>query len=166
MYKNKSHHWNFVFDALPALFHGQTDGFMKYLDKDGAKFLKFWWDHVGDRLPEEKRVTPGGLTYEVETIDAKTRLVIITLPSPREDGEAYFVAGIARPERRFAFVRLPTTTMYVLLRDDKVEHANKTSFGELTPRGNFRPRGIGLKADKLDFKRVVKQKIYPTKKKG
>ena len=73
MDKTKSHQWNFAFDAIPILFHSQTDSFMKYLEKDGIKFLQFWWDHVGDKMDEEKRVSSGGLTFETERIDKKTQ---------------------------------------------------------------------------------------------
>lgn len=159
MEKNKSLQYNFGMEALPVLFHSQTTQFMKYLDKDGIKFLQFWWNHVGDRLPEERRVTSAGLAFEVEKIDAKTNLVIITLPTPKEDLDPYFLAFIAKPERRFLWIRLPTTTSFALIRDENSKEQHKTSFGYLTPSGNFRPRGVGLTPTKQDFKRIVKSKI-------
>jgi hypothetical protein len=160
----KSHQWNFVFDVMPALFHSQTDGFVKYIDKDGDKFLKFWWDHIGDRLPAEKRTTGAGLTFEKDDIDAKTQLITITLPSPKEDGDVYFIGLIPRPERRFAVVRFYTSTMFVLLRKDSVDQPNRTSFGEVTPKGNYHERGIGLKPTKQDFKRIIKNRLEKKKK--
>lgn len=165
MQKEKSQNWNFAFEAMPLLFHSQTNGFMKYIDKEGLQFLQFWWNHVGDKLSEEKRVNPHGMSFEVEEIEKNTRLVIITLPSPKEDGDAYFLACVARPEKRFAMVRLPNSRMFVLFRDDHVDQPHHTNFGELTPQANFRPRGVGLNPTKLDFKRIVKQKIS-TQKKG
>ncbi len=159
MEKNKSLQYNFGMEALPVLFHSQTTQFMKYLEKDGIKFLQFWWNHVGDRLPEERRVTSAGLAYEVEKIDAKTNLVIISLPNPKEDQDPYFLAFIARPERRFVWIRLPTTIAFAIIRDDGSKEQHKTSFGYLTPSGNFRPRGVGLNPTKQDFKRIVKSKI-------
>jgi hypothetical protein len=159
MEKNRSHQFNFVFDVMPALFHSQTDGFQKFIDKDGVKFLKFYWDHLGDQLPEEKRTSSAGLTVEIDQLNKKTRLITITLPSPKEDGEVYFVGCIPRPERRFAFVRFYTSTMYVLCRSDKVNHAHRTSFGEVTPRGNYRETGVGLNPTKADFKRIIKNKL-------
>jgi hypothetical protein len=164
MDKNKSQNWNYAFDAMPILFHSQTNNFMKYLDKDGLKFLQFWWNHVGDKLPEEKRISPNGLTFEIDEIDKNTRMVIITLPSPKEDGDVYFLGCIARPEKRFAMVRLPTSRMFVLFRDDHVDQPHRTNFGELTPQARCRPRGIGLNPTKQDFKRIVKQKITAQKK--
>ncbi|MEL7591516.1 MAG: hypothetical protein AAGU17_09540 [Anaerolineaceae bacterium] len=164
MDKNKSHQWNFVFEAMPTLFHSQTDGFMKYLDKDGVKFLKFWWDHMGDKLPDEKRTTPAGLTFEKQEIDAKNKLILITLPSPRENGDAYFIGLIPRPERRFAFVKFYTSTMFVLIRKDDVDQPNHTSFGIVTPRGNYHEYGIGLKPTQQDFKRVIKNRLEKKKR--
>ncbi len=163
MDKNKSHQWNFVFEALPALFHSQTDSFVKYLDKDGVKFLKFWWDHMGDKLPAEKRVTAAGLTFEKDDLNPKTRLITITLPSPREDGDTYFIGLIPRPERRFAVVKLYNSSMFVLIRKDDVNLPNHTSFGEVTPKGNYRERGIGLKPTKQDFKRIIKNRVEKKK---
>jgi len=164
MDNTKSHQWNFVFEAMPSLFHSQTDGFIKYLDKDGAKFLKFWWDHVGDKLPAEKRATAAGLTFEKDELNPKTQLITITLPSPREDGDVYFIGLIPKPERRFAFVRFYTSTMFVLCRKDDVDQPNRTTFGIVTPRGNYHEYGVGLKPTKQDFKRVIKNRLEKKKK--
>lgn len=164
MNKNKSLQFNFGMEAMPVLFHSQTTQFLKYLDKDGVKFLQFWWNHVGDQLAEEKRVSPAGLAFEVEPIDKKTKMVIITLPTPKEDRDPYFLGFIARPERRLLWVRLPTTEGYALIRDDGVDQTHKTSLGYLTPHGIFRPRGVGLNPTKADFKRVIKSKVTDKKK--
>jgi len=163
MEKNKSLQYNYGMEAIPVLFHSQTNQFMKFLEKDGVKFLQFWWNHVGDRLPAEKRVTPAGLTFEVEQIDKKTKLIIITLPTPKEHEEPYFLGLIAKPERRFVWIRIPTTTAFALIKDDNVKEQHKTSFGYLTPSGNFRLRGVGLNPTKQDFKRLVKSKITEKK---
>ncbi len=163
MDKNRSLSWNFTFEAIPLLFHSSTDSFMRYLDKDGREFLVFYWNHVGDRLEAEKRVTPAGLTYSVDQVDKNTRLVIITLPSPKEDGDAYFMALVARPEKRFFFVRLPNTEVYVLHRDDKSEELSKTAFGYLSPRAIYQQKGAGVRPNKVDFKQVVMKKIIKNK---
>jgi hypothetical protein len=159
MNKNKSLQFNFGMEALPILFHGQTNQFMKYLEKDGVKFLNFWWNHVGDQLPEEKRVSSAGLSFDVEVIDSKTKLVVVTLPTPKEDLDPYFLGFIARPERRMLWVRLPTTQGFVLFRDDGVKEQHKTNFGYVTPNGLFRPKGVGLNPTKQDFKKLVKSKM-------
>jgi hypothetical protein len=168
MDKNRSLSWNFAFEAIPILFHSSTDSFMRYLDKDGREFLVFYWNHVGDRLEAEKRVSPAGLTYSVDQVDKNTRLVIITLPSPKEDGDAYFLALVARPEKRFFFVRLPNTEAYVLNREDASEEECKTAFGYLSPRAIYQEKDQGLRPNKVEFKRVVMEMINkkkPEKKK-
>jgi hypothetical protein len=164
MDKNKTLSWNFTFEAIPTLFHSTTDSFMRYLDKDGKDFLTFYWNLVGDRMDEDKRVSPAGLGYSVNQVDNNTRLVIITLPSPKEDRDAFFLALIARPERRFFWVRLPNTESYVLLRDDHSDLENKTAFGFLSPRAIYREMGRGLKPNKTDFKRIVLNKIQKKKR--
>ena len=163
MDKRRSCQFNFGMEALPILFHSQTNQFMKYLEKDGLKFLNFWWNHVGDQLPEEKRVSSAGLTFEIDKIDDKTKLVIITLPVPKEDGDPYFLGFVSKPEKRVLWVRLPTTTGFALIRDNGCKELNKTSFGYITPHGIFRPRGVGLNPTKLDFKRIIKTKINEKK---
>lgn len=163
MDKKRSQQYNFAMDAMPILFHSQTGQFVKLLERDGLKFLNFWWNHVGDQLPEEKRVTPAGLSFEIEKLDSKTKLVIISLPSPKADMDPYFLGFVARPERRILWVKLPTSDGFALLRDDGVKEANKTNFGYLTPYGQFRPRGVGLKPTKQDFIRHIKTRLSDKK---
>lgn len=163
MEKNKSLPYNFAMEAIPVLFHSQTNNFMKYIEKDGMKFLQFWWNHVGDRLPEEKRITFAGVTFSIEQIDKKTKLVIITMPTPRENEEAYFIGLIAKPERRILWVRIPTATAFGLVRDDNCKEQYKTNFGYLTPSGNFRPRVMGLNPTKKDFKKLILKYISQKK---
>lgn len=59
---------------MPILFYNQTSQFLKYLEMDGVKFLQFWWNHIGDKVPVEKQAYPIGQTFNVEQIDDKTRL--------------------------------------------------------------------------------------------
>jgi hypothetical protein len=92
MDKTKSQAYNFTFEAIPILFHSQTNDFMKHLEKDGIKFLRFWWDHVGDKMGESQRIPWRGLEFSVEEVDATTKLVWITLPKPVNDEEAYLGA--------------------------------------------------------------------------
>jgi hypothetical protein len=163
MDKKKSLQYNFGMEAIPILFHSQTNQFMKYLEKDGLKFLNFWWNHVGDQMPEEKRVSSAGMTFDIEQLDKKTKMVIITLPTPKEDLDPYFLGFIARPERRVLWVRFPNSVGYALIRDDGCDQPHKTGFGFLTPRGAFRPRGVGLNPTKIDFKRMMKSKLTQKK---
>jgi hypothetical protein len=158
MDKNKSLQFNFGFEAIPVLFHNQTNDFINYLKKDGVEFLKFWWNHVSDQLDESKRLSPDGIDFEREQ-HGDTNLVFITFPTPKTDGDPIFLACIGRPEKRFAWVRLPNTDVYILSRYDGCSVQNKTAFGEVSPRGIYGEYGIGLTPSLEDFKRYVKTKI-------
>jgi hypothetical protein len=155
MNKNKSLQYNYGFEAIPVLFHSQTTDFKSYIEKDGVDFLKFWWNHLIDQMDEAEPIPFDGVTYEYEQYNKKIDLFYITLPAPREDGDPMFLACIARPERRFAWVRLPSTDVYVLSRYDGSHVSNKTAFGEVSPRGLYRDIGIGLNPTLEDFKRIV-----------
>lgn len=150
---------NFGLDAMPILFHSTPMKFVELLEKDGLKFLNFWWNHVGDRLSEDKRVSSAGMTFEIEELDKKTKLVIIKLPTPKVDQDPYLLGFVAKPERRLLWVRLPNSLGFALIRDDEVREQNRTTFGYLTPNGHFRPLGVGLKPEKLDFKRQIKSRL-------
>ncbi|MDO9121949.1 MAG: hypothetical protein Q7U31_09190 [Anaerolineaceae bacterium] len=163
MEKKRSLAYNYAFEALPILFHGQTDGFIKYIEKDGVEFLKFWWNHVGDQLEKNKRLSPAGLSFDIESFDSKTKIVFITFPTAQEDGDPILVACVARPERRFAWVRLQNTEYFILSRYDGSKADNKTAFGVITPRGIYHENGIGLAPLKQDFKRIVKARLEKKK---
>jgi hypothetical protein len=167
MNKNKSLQYNFGFEAIPILFHHQTSDFKDYLEKDGVEFLKFWWNHVGDQMEEAKFTSSEGISYEYEKHPKNINLFLITLPAPREDGDPIFLACVGRPERRFSWVRLPNTDVYVLSRYDGSSAKYKTAFGEVSPRGIYRDIGIGLNPTLPDFRRIVMTKngIKSTEKK-
>jgi hypothetical protein len=123
---------------------------VKYLDRDGLKFLKFWWDHIGERLPEDKLVPFKGFSYEVVDVNPTTKVILIVMPEPLEVGEVYFLGLISKPEKRFAWVKLPTTRILTLVRrEDGVE------FGDLTPRALFVPQPEEVEATIESFKEAV-----------
>jgi hypothetical protein len=159
MEKNKSHAFNFAFEALPILFHSQTNDFIKHLEKDGIKFLRFWWDHVGDKMGEANRAPWRGLDFTIEKVDEKTKLVWIKMPTPVGDEEAYFTALMAKPEFRFVWVRWPNSLAFALRRWDAVKEPPRTMFGFLTQRALFRPLIEGISPDEESFKRAVYTKI-------
>jgi hypothetical protein len=157
MNPQKTQHFNYAFEAIPFLFHRETDQFFKILERDGKKFLKFWWDHVGARLPDEQLSSFTGFNFKTEKeLPRKTTIVWITLPPPQNPGEAYFLALVGRPEKRIFFVRLPTTEIYVLAKSD-VPDSEETVLGQLTPRARFIPRGAGPKPEMKAFKETVLQ---------
>lgn len=134
MEKNKSQRYNFAYESIPVLFHTQTGEFLKYIERDGAKFLLFWWDQMGDRLPETQRQPFEGFELETRDLKPATHIILLTFPTPALEGEVYFMALISVPEKRFAWVKMPNTRIIALAkREDGVE------LGYLTPRSNFVP---------------------------
>jgi len=137
MDRAKSQAINFAFEVVPMMFHSQTTDFITYLDRDGLKFLEFWWNYIGEQLNEDQRCSFEGMDYRLVDVENKQTMIIISLPSPHDDGEAYFLVLLAKPEKRFAWVRLPNTRVLVLIRKDAPESPEGTELGEITPRGNY-----------------------------
>ena len=94
MIDHHSQHYLFAYKALPTIFYTQGKEFLFYLDRDGKKFLKFWWDHAAEKLEESQLRSPEGLSFEVH--DYKNRkLVLIILPPPDVE-EVYYLAMLSR----------------------------------------------------------------------
>jgi len=161
MDKKKSQHYNFCYDVMPSLFHSQTDDFMKYIDRDGLKFLEFWWNHVGQQLPFEQLVPFSNARYEIVEYQPKSRIIFITLPPPKNEGEMFFLALIRNPEKRFAWVRLPSTRIIGLVKRSKDLFKSGTELGDLTPRAIFVKIGEGPVATLAEFKERVFEMIKP-----
>lgn len=137
MDQKKSQAINYAFEVIPIMFHSQTADFITYLKRDGLKFLEFWWNYIGDQLPEEKRCPFEGMDYKMVDINEKDTMAIITMPEPHDDGEAYYILLLAKPEKRFAWVRLPSTRVLVLIKKEEPDNPNGTELGEVTPRGLY-----------------------------
>jgi hypothetical protein len=161
MDKKKSQAYNFAHEVLPIMFHSQTNDFFQYLEKDGLKFLEFWWNYIGDQLPEEQRRPFTGMTFEFLPEEEKIRKAIITLPHPREEGEIYYMAVVAKPERRFAWVKLPNTRVIVLSKRDAPENPNGTEVGDITPRGIYVRSRKGPEPTLSNMKKTVAISLKP-----
>jgi len=136
MLKDKSQHYNFCHEALPTMFHSQTKGFMQYLERDGLKFLRFWWDHVGERLDNSKVSSFAGMNFEIHDIpEHKSKIVLVRLPTPTENGEFYLMAFVRKPEKRYPMFKLPYTQVLALERVPTEMSASGTMLVEITPRG-------------------------------
>jgi hypothetical protein len=106
---------DFVSQALTDLFHTSPEEFLFLLNRDGTKFLRFYWDQVGKRLPSSQLVTAFGLNYDIRKPRKDTAVALITLPKPKREPEAYFVALVHRPSRVTPIFRISDTTMVVAL---------------------------------------------------
>jgi hypothetical protein len=155
MDQKKSQQYNFIHESIPIMFHSQNSDFMLYLKRDGLKFLRFWWDAIGQRLPYEKLSDFKGMEYEFIEADALTQVVIITLPEPHEEGEGYYLGLISKPEKRFAWLKLPTTRVIALLRKEGEDYPHSTEIGDLTPSGKFVTQGRGPYPDIERFTEIV-----------
>lgn len=160
MDKSRSQHYNFTFESLPIIFHSQTDHFMKYLEKDGIKFLQFWWDQMGIRLDDDQASDIEGMAYEIREVpEKKSTVVIITMPRPKNLGEAYLVGLVKTPKKRFP-VRLSNTRVFALEYVAANESAGGTIFGELTPRARYLRMGEGPQPDPDDFFEKVRAEVW------
>lgn len=156
MDKTKSQQYNFAFEALPTLYHGQTDEFIKYIAKDGLKFIKFWWDHVGEQFDEAKRISSEGLRLKVIDVGKKNHLIHVTLPVPVDPKDPYLVCMSGSAERRFFLVRLPTTRYFALELGENFSK-KETSYYEVTPRLRKIPMGEGSEASADEFIKLIRK---------
>ena len=161
MDKKRSQHFNFAFESLPVIFHSQTDDFFKYIERDGTQFLEFWWDHMGMRLDDDKLVDFEGTSYEVrEWEDRKSTVIFVALPKPNNLFEAYYMALVKTPKKRWP-VRIPNTRVYVLEYVPEQISKSGTAIGEITPRGRFiRASEDGPVVEKEAFLGQVKKAIW------
>jgi hypothetical protein len=155
MDRKRSQQFNYCYEALPIMFHSQTKDFLKYLEKDGLAFLEFWWNHVGERLPFDKLTPFTGMAFESFPMSETTKITILTLPKPKEEGEMYYMGLISNPEKRFAWVRLPSTRVVGLVKKSKETYESGTELGDVTPRAIYVSIGEGPEPTKEAFKQAI-----------
>lgn len=91
---------DYATQALPDLFHTSPEEFLYLLARDGTKFLRFYWNEVGKKLKLQQLIPPFGLNFDIRKPHSGLSVALITLPKPRIEGEAYYVALTYRPSRR------------------------------------------------------------------
>jgi hypothetical protein len=106
----RSHQRIFYESALPSIFHATPEDFLFYLDKDGNKFLQFYWEQVGKSLGISDRADGYGLNYIVRKPENAVTVAIVLLPTPQVTEEAYFEAFIYRPRRVTPILRITDMT--------------------------------------------------------
>ncbi len=122
MNQKKTQHYNYTHETIPIMWHQQYQDFLKYLDKDGVKFLRFWWKHLVDNLGVKIPSDPEGLGFQVKEYTDKDgkplNFVLLTLPKPTMVGEVFYMALIRNPKKNTFFdmflTRLPTTRVFAL----------------------------------------------------
>jgi hypothetical protein len=127
----KTQQLEFVSLVLPDLFHSLPDQFLFYLNRDGNKFLNFYWNEAAKKVEKSHQKAAFGLNYELHTPRPQVKVALIRLPAPLEAGEAHFVALCYRPTRVTPFLGIGDQTKLLVL-----EHSTEaaTLLVELTRR--------------------------------
>lgn len=159
MIKNPSQHYLFAYKAIPTLFFTQGPEFFYYLDRDGKKFVNFWWDHEAEKLDDAQLRSSDGLSYEIH--DFKNRkLALIILPPPQAEPEAYFLAMLSRPSKNHFLPWKNLARMIVLQR--RVISTGSEDRGflvDITPRLRQVDIGATCPPDFKDFHKKVLELI-------
>lgn len=163
MIKTKSQHYNFGHEALPILFHTQTKDFLEFIQKDGIKFLRFWWDHVGERLDDSMLVPFEGMKFEYREIpEKKAKVVLIRMPHPTDFDEFHWMALVKKPDIRmpFVYVKMPTTRVFALSHVPLSKSETGTLIYEITPRARYVLVGPGTTPTKEAFYNAVYKIVW------
>lgn len=146
----------YVTKALASLFHATPDQFMKLLSQDGNIFLRFYWNRVGRDLKLTHQTPPHGLNYEIRHPARNTYIALITLPEPKVEYEAYFVALIYRPDRVTPF-RLVTDTTKMLVLEFRLDRDGNpmTVLSEWSKRLKYQALRKGPDPDLEKFYKTV-----------
>ncbi len=143
MNQRKSQHYNYTHETIPIMWHNETDKFLKYADKDGVVFLRFWWKHLVDNLGIKIESSSEGLGLQIKELADKNgkpiNIIILSLPLPTNIGEVYYMYLVKRPKKTIFFdifmARMPTTNVYALeLEGYNEDGSPKTGLYELTIR--------------------------------
>jgi hypothetical protein len=154
----------FSYEAISTLWHNQSLAFMDLVERDGVKFLKFYWDFVESRVQPEDRVNWKGLDYEVRALDDGRRVVLITMPPPMVEPEAYFLALVEPPVKKSFFPWQNFAYLFALEFDDSSSGPETTaSFSEWTKRGSRHPMLRGMKINKEVFYYEVLKSVMKAK---
>jgi len=161
MKRTDSQHFAFTHEAMPILFHKETSGVFKYLERDGAKFLRFWWDNVGTRLDADRHRSPEGLSLQIKELEKGIKVAFVDLPQPREVGEVYFLAMVRLPDSPNPFVRkfqFRNTQVYALQYEGGGSDGQPaTGIYELTPRARNIRLKDGCEPNNAEFLKEVRK---------
>jgi hypothetical protein len=149
-----THQMGFVYEALASLFHNSPEEYFKLLSRDGTKFLRFYWDEAGKNAEGARRMDSFGLNYEFRSPERFTTVLLVSLPRPLVDGEAYFTAQVYRPLRRTPFLGVSDITRMYSLELAKTQ-PDGTRLREHTRRFRTVDHGPGPAAVLDDFYNTV-----------
>jgi len=141
---------------------------LKYTEKDGSTFLRFWWKHLADNLGVQIHSSSEGLGYQIkELTDAKNekvKLILLSLPKPEAIGEVFYMILVKLPESRtflakFFLMKLPSTRVFSLELEGYNEDGSPcTGLYELTPRArNIRLRSGSEPVLDSFYKEIIRE---------
>jgi hypothetical protein len=151
----KSQHYQFVYQAVPILFHHSRKDFMSLLERDGMKFLRFWWDHTGEETDEAGKQPMEGMAYEFREYKSGERLALLTLPPPRVQPEAFYMALIPPPAQKSFLPWKNFSNVYVLQSFRNKEGQISTRISAVTPRAIIRDMEVSSAPDLESFYQAV-----------
>jgi hypothetical protein len=142
--------------VLPALFHDSPEAFLNLLNRDGTRFLNFYWAEAAKKLPEEQLADRFGLNYVIRKPGPRRDfiLALITLPQPVNPGEAFYSALAYRPYRRMLLVS-DTTAVFNLEMDEPNGETPQTCLVQWTRREVREVVRRGVEAGLEEFYREV-----------
>ena len=156
--RKQSQHYVFAYEALAVLFLTQNHRFLDMIEKDGNKFLKFWWDYAGTNIAPEFHVEPKGLGSSIRKLENGATVVMVTLPEPKL-GEAFFIA-LHSPKRR-PFLFWKNYPVHIALeRGENPDGSLKPIMAYWTSRGRHVYIGPGPDPDLETFYQVVMLHLY------
>jgi hypothetical protein len=94
----RAQHYVFAHRIIPQVFFGDPAGFMTLFARDGDRFLRFYWEKIGERVENASdRLDGSALHGEIRSLPSDTQIALITLPTPEHVTEAYFIAAVTHP---------------------------------------------------------------------
>lgn len=151
--KGRRQHYAFAHAVLPRFFYSDPRLFTSYLAQDKSRFLRFYWDKIGEKFDDPgDRVDGSGLNGEVRLLDNQVQAGLITLPTPQRVPEAYFVMTFYHAD----FNAAPLARYYTLEYGWNI-HTNTpyTVFCGWTADGTHFNKGAGPEPDLETFLKVA-----------
>ena len=90
----RMHHYNFAYKALPGLVFADPLVALGFGHDTPKGSLIEFWEYVGTKVPEHERINAAGLSAIDIVLKPDHVLLMVEMPEPLRDTEAYFVAVI------------------------------------------------------------------------
>ncbi len=110
MKPEKSQYSIFITQALPTLFHKQTDEFIRYVEEKGEHFFQFWWEQAGKQAGSSDEAMIRQLRYQVDVLEKpKGKLIRLWLSGKDKSESFIWLAFFQRARRTFQWLPIPRT---------------------------------------------------------